>query len=58
MHIESYQPKRDREGVLAMLAGEPFFRAQFLAREAQGVDETYVARAGGDLRRTTARRAG
>lgn len=32
-----------------MLAGVPFFRAQFLAREAQGVDERYVARAGGDL---------
>ncbi len=47
MNIEPYQPDRDREGVLAMLAEAPFFRAQFLAREAQGADAVFVARVDG-----------
>lgn len=49
MNIAPYQPDRDREGVLAMLAEAPFFRAQFLAREAQGADAVLVARADGAL---------
>ncbi len=43
MKIVRYQRKRDREGICAMLAEVPFFRAQFPAREAQGVDATNVA---------------
>lgn len=49
MNTEPYRPERDREGILAMLAEAPFFRAQFLAREAQGLDEVWVARRNGEI---------